>query len=611
MKRLGCLATLLLICLMFCLLCGCGGSNSSGSQGSATGSGSTETTGNVVGTVTDGDSLEALDNAVVSIGTQTATTDENGDYSLRGIPAGTATISVTRTDYDRATATVEVTAGNIVKKDIFMGSNMGDWLEGGTTYKWQVIAVQADGTNVAGPEWTFTTENGNASISPVTVTRGIDIDSAQNVVETFCSREKGTAFSIASNDRITDKTGAPLAYIFSLNPTGYVIVPASRENVLPPVLAYSFDNSPPEQKSGNPMIGMIRLDIQQRLAALQEGEVIQTKTQLSNESLWDSYLAGEASPVQKAVNGPYLYYPGWGQRKPYYNECPNDPVTQKRCLVGCVATAYAQIFNSWETPTAINSFSGTYTTKTRKIVVDCSKANFTNFDYKKGYPDDDSLARLSFACGVIAKMNYSSKVSLANVFTFGKRLSGKYGYAETSEKRFARRDTIDTKPIIDNLTLGMKLSRPVVMAIFQVDEDGDLSNGHAIVVDGYDSDKGTFHLNMGWYDKFEGNSGWYSLPGGMPSNYSVISGYVYNIRPKSPTAASIVPPGSFRGTIPDNPFPRNGGTDFPIDEVLTWDNCDNAVLYNCYLWKAGEAKPPTPNITGLTDSVIDPNDQIQ
>jgi alpha-tubulin suppressor-like RCC1 family protein len=63
------------------------------------------------------------------------------------------------------------------------------------------------------------------------------------------------------------------------------------------------------------------------------------------------------------------------------------------------------------------------------------------------------------------------------------------------------------------------------------------SGGHAIVVDGWQSEGRVYHLNFG---KGGSHSGWYSLPEGMPAGYSVVRYAVTNIRPPSPAGTGDV-----------------------------------------------------------------------
>jgi len=594
------LAATLIIAL--CLCCGCGG----GSQNSAvptswssssgtTQSGSTSGVTAVKGTVVDDSSLEPLGNVTVSLGTVTAVTDAQGNYTLTGVPSGTQTIRCSCSDYGDENQSVTLTEGQTSTQDIGMSSTMDEWLELGQAYNWQVEAVQEDGTVTAGPVWSFTAD-ATKNMKGLEITQAIDRESAQRAAETFLSSNGQGSCTIASVEPILGRSGVTLAYAFILSPAGYVIVPASRADVLPPVLAYSFSSSfSTHSASSLGMVKMVRNDVILRLTALNQKASLPTSMLQKNRSQWDISLSGKAvatGSTSKTVYGPWLYLPTWGQRKPYYDLCPWDNVTDAQCLTGCVATAFAQVLNYWQSPTSVTFTSDDdYTTRTRKIDIKAAGASFSGLSYNNGAPGDEAKAKICYAMGVLAKMNYSSKVSLANTLTVGKSMT-RMGYANPKIKRYGAGDTVDTQPIIDDLKVSPH-GYPVVMSISSLDDNGEFDGGHAIIADGYNDYTDKFHLNMGW----NGNSdGWYSLPSGMPSGYNAIKGYVYNLVPSSKSSAVAK---AVRSVTPENPYPENGETKVALDEELLWDECDNAASYNCFVWKAGSTKPSTPTFSKL------------
>jgi hypothetical protein len=567
------------------------------------------------GLVVDGDSLIPLDRATVTIelrGAETGssgsasristTTDAEGIYLATLPTQGSYSIAVTRRDYEPAKETVHVGEGQTITQDIAMESSADDWLEQGTVYNWQVEAVQADGTVIAGPVWNFTTESARRITSPE-VKEPVDREQAKTVARAFLESRSKDTFTISSMEPIANSHGSTLAYAWLLNPAGYVIVPASRASVLPPVLAYSFTSSfSTHEASSQPLLAMIRSDIGLRLTALSERTIPGGPQLERNSDMWERYLSGKAIAFDsRAVTGPHLYTPTWGQRDPYNRNCPMDPDPDNpgQCVTGCVATAYAQILNYWHHPTSVNFTSADdYTTRTRSISINALTANFTGLNYSGGYPGDDAKAQLCFAMGVLARMNYTSKGSLAYTLEAGKSLT-RFGYTSPLTKTFGVNDTLDTAPLVSDLKASPN-GRPVAMAISKVDDQGDLYSGHAIVCDGYDDSNGTYHLNMGWNGS---KDGWYVLPAGMPSDYTLVKGYVYNL---SPAPRSEKTARAARGTVPSSPYPEVGENRVSLDEELLWDDCDNAVSYNCYMWKASEQKPAAPTFRNLPYAAANP-----
>ena len=98
----------------------------------------------------------------------------------------------------------------------------------------------------------------------------------------------------------------------------------------------------------------------------------------------------------------------WDQGPPYNNLCPMDG--SSKSIVGCVATAMAQIVNFHQYPRSISfGAEDSYTTDTKGIVVnsfDEVNSELSHIDYS------DSLEQyapaVSFACGIIVKMDYTS-----------------------------------------------------------------------------------------------------------------------------------------------------------------------------------------------------------
>jgi hypothetical protein len=545
------------------------------------------------GTVVVDNSLKPLNHATVSIGSMNTTTDSRGTYSFTGMAPGTQTIIVTCQDYSSYAEQVQLEEGQTTTQDIAMAITADDWLQENTLYDWQVEAVQADGTVIQGPVWNFTTEPSRGARSLV-MTEEIGQDQAETVADTFLAAE-GQGFSISSVEIINSAEGIPLAYAFILSPAGYIIVPASRAPVLPPVQAYSFTSSfSTHQAASLPLVNMLRGDIMMRLAALCEKAAIQESFLARNKVMWDTCLTGKIFSAGRArvVSGPLLATT-WGQGAPYDGMCPKDPTTEKQCPTGCPATSFAQLLNYWKSPSSITfTAKDKYTTETRKIIIDPTEYDFTKLDYAN--QNDDLKKKLSFAAGILGRMDYTGDWSSAHNEVIAKALYGNCGYEKPAIIDVT--GTLDTSPIVKEI----KVKRPVILGI-KVNVPGKKSDEHSIVCDGYNDATSTFHLNFGW----DGVSdGWYTLPAGMPDNYNVVEDFVYNLMPKKKGSSSH---GAARAKVPENPWPPHGATGLALDEVLLWDDCDNAVSYNCYLWKAGSGKPSAPTFTGLPYSLADRN----
>lgn len=555
----------------------------------------------MVGQVVDADSLAPLRGVRIAVGTgYVATTDLQGAFSLVGLPAGAHTLLASREEYDPVAQEVAVAEGQPTPVSVEMDTTRDDWLKSGTSYRWQVEVVHPDGTSTSGPEWTFSTESATAA-RKVPVTEPVDEASARKVALAFLGGRPQAGRVLGAVEGVTDGDGSTLAWLFHLQPKGHILVPATRANT-PPVLSYSFENSLLAWAPGTEtLLGLARLDLQGRLAAAQAGSRFPQEVARRNEARWSSALAGhsQAEDTSPKVYGPLCPSPTWNQSSPYNELCPVDPkYPPERSITGCVATAYSQIFNRWLAPTAFTfTAQDSYTTRTRGIAIDATTANFSGINYNGGQPDDATVARISYATGVLSRMDYTCENSGAYTFNVGKALARRWGYGATSDARFDPDEAFDATAMIGNLTASP--GKPVVMAIRKYDfAAGQSRRGHAIVVDGYDTATTTFHLNMGWGGS---KDAWYSLPSGLPSGYNYVAGYVYDLVPAAQEARRVL-----AAPIPAGEYPENGETGVPTDESLDWDECDNAAYYRCYLWEAGQAKPVTPTFPNLPFAAAGP-----
>jgi alpha-tubulin suppressor-like RCC1 family protein len=363
------------------------------------------------------------------------------------------------------------------------------------------------------------------------------------------------AVGVSEGVRIKEKTelrdpetGALLGYVLALDPSGYLVMPA--ETRLVPVIAYSYAGEFPwEESEENILLSMLRLDLRWRHKALAEKGTSQSIPD-SNEVLWRTYLETDraaAAGDSATVYGPLLTTE-WHQEAPYNDLCPLDSEHGGRSLVGCVATALAQILNYWQYPTEV-AFRGTddYLTPTHGLAINAASASFVGLDYENGEPSDADKARLCYAAGVSVRMDYCSNSSFAVYWNVARALAGdsgcpygvvsqRWGYPsaelrsyDSSYAGWGAPYYVAEVEFFGQLADNVIASQPSAIGIYTA-SDG----GHMVVVDGWQCGGRIYHLNYGW----EGgdSNGWYSLPEDLPAGYTVINCAILNIRP--PTAGS-------------------------------------------------------------------------
>ena len=393
----------------------------------------------------------------------------------------------------------------------------------------------------------------DSGVAKDVATAFIDSDLGQSVIYR-ASMGMASEVQVDSAGTLTDgTTPEPLAYVHELEPTGYIVV--TTDTRLVPIVAYSYTSAFSWKESPqNILLDMLRQDLANRLRALEDGAIAAEVIE-DNERRWDE-LRGLRSPDRhtyvSGVYGPWTTDPSWTQRSPYWDDCPLDPVTSTRSVVGCVGTALAQILNYWQTPTSVTFVSGdSYTTDTRSIWINAPGASFTGLAYNSCNPSDAAKADLSYAAGVSVQMDYTSGGSSAFVSEVSRALAGtagpnfsntpnvdqRWGYhsadLRTYSESWGSPWQVSQTTFYNDLKGNMMLARPAVLGI----ESSSSGAGHAILVDGYHPTNEDYHLNYGWGGT---NDGWYSLPSTLPGpsaayDYDVIDEAVYNIVPTTST----------------------------------------------------------------------------
>jgi hypothetical protein len=205
----------------------------------------------------------------------------------------------------------------------------------------------------------------------------------------------------------------------------------------------------------------------------------------------------------------------WHQNTPFNNSCPNGD--GGRTVVGCVATAAAQIMKYWNYPEhGIGSHSYYWSGDTScggSSAGATLNADFSDSydwlkmlnDYSASYTPTqaDAVAELNYEIGVAFKMEYGKCGSAANTSHAKDVFPDYFNYASTTNVQYRSGKTnIDWFNFIreefDNY-----LPRPIQYRIYR-----STWGGHSIVCDGYDSYYSTIHLNYGWDDS---HNAWYVL----------------------------------------------------------------------------------------------------
>ena len=208
----------------------------------------------------------------------------------------------------------------------------------------------------------------------------------------------------------------------------------------------------------------------------------------------------------------------WGQELPYYLQCP---VYQgEYCVVGCVATAMAQVMKFWQYPQSSNAISSFYCSDIRQTVPALPATTFNyslmldsycHWDWDNSVLVQDTyteaqaqeVAKISRYCGQAVHMGYSPEGSgaytddqLAAMKNFGYRST-----AQLVQKSSWWSSNYTTAQWEAMIKTELNAGRPILYSA----SDDNGAGGHAFICDGYDKE-GMFHFNFGWYGTCDG---WY------------------------------------------------------------------------------------------------------
>ncbi|MEJ2703829.1 MAG: C10 family peptidase [Sedimentisphaerales bacterium] len=339
---------------------------------------------------------------------------------------------------------------------------------------------------------------------------------------------------------VCDDDGTVLAYIAELEPRGFIAV--STDTAITPIVAYSLRSSfPPEDDGDNPLCRMLKEDMRFRLREAAESTLPRTR---ENNARWNLFAGGV---MEQPARGEFRQWPAenttvtgglvettWHQSTPYNALCPLDPIGGDRCVVGCVATAMAQILNYYQLCDATFDASDGYSTYSGiDIDADSARYDFPSLDQLNAYlvalklkysqqaeADDLDAAALSFACGITLTMDYSSKGSGAYLYDARLAILNKFGFrsAELTGGLSSEYLTVLRENIVNGAPAILGLTYPTLGA------------GHAAVCDGYNTE-GEYHLNFGWGRNAPDQitEAWYHLPAEIALAY--VDETVVNIQP--------------------------------------------------------------------------------
>lgn len=285
-------------------------------------------------------------------------------------------------------------------------------------------------------------------------------------------------------------------YIFSDDESkGFVIV--SGDDLLPSVIAYSSKSTISSADNMPPALKHFLNNYSRYVNDIRAGK-FEAMPKTENDE--------EGVPVVDA-----LCTTLWDQGDPYNSLCP--VIGEQNSVVGCVATAMAQIMKYWNWPKqgkGKNSYvlsgyglvSSDFSTHTYDWDNMCDTYPFRP---KRTEAQRQAVALISSDCGVATNMDYSPSGS-GTFGTNAKTAFVKYfGYAASKLQMRWRLEYTSPEEWFSIFKNEFDEGRPILMTA--VSPIGSHDSGHAFVIDGYDTNS-FVHVNWGWAG--DGN-GYYNL----------------------------------------------------------------------------------------------------
>ena len=365
--------------------------------------------------------------------------------------------------------------------------------------------------------------------------------------------------------------GTEVFHVFNLDPTGFVIVAADRS--VEPLLAFSHESTCNSTDRHPGVDAVLKSYAEQISYAIKNGQTASSHA----ISEWEHYSATDFQSREVSTVAPLLITK-WNQGKYFNSLCPEDTRgTDGHVVVGCVATAIAQIFNYFRYPTQGTGSYGYDHPDYGHLEVNFAEQHY-DYDFMPAKPTDynDNLARLLYNIGVSVDMNYGPNGSGMNNHKGAYTMRNYFGYSDDAKYIFKDSlptvipDNIENDTVIpDSIWNGILVNHldrkiPLYYAGWG---DYVYNSGHAFVFDGY-SDSTHYHINWGWGGSYDG---YFIISNLSPSgsNFRLAHEVIVNAIPKYETQSceGLKEINFYEGIIEDGSGPLR---DYAAESNCSW-----------------------------------------
>lgn len=371
----------------------------------------------------------------------------------------------------------------------------------------------------------------------------MDVNTAKALGHKFMGADVSLAYTSYA-DR-----GEACFYIFNVGESGFVIM--SADDFYRPIIGYSHNG---------------KFDVNNVPPALQDyldGIVVGRSADRTTQNAAAPDVAADWQMLAKtgrlvSRNGgrgvDYLVQTQWNQGYPYNYFCPDDPNGDHgHAIVGCLATAMAQLVAFWKYPEHGNGSHCYYHEDYGQICADFQNTYY-DWDHIANKVNEHSpieeieaAAMISFHCGVSIDMGYGPDGSGGASGPIPDAMHNYFSYSDACIQY--RRDDFETETWKDMVREQFDMGWPMYY--------GGCDDGcHAFICDGYD-DYDMFHFNLGWGGS---SDGWYIIDEAPYTNpadamFNFVPQVVYDATPSAPTSLTVTP-----------------ASDTSFEAVLSWTN---------------------------------------
>ena len=389
-----------------------------------------------------------------------------------------------------------------------------------------------------------------------TFAKQVEASTAKKTAENFLySNAKISSAELNLSYTEKSQSGDADFFIFDINNhSGFIII--SADDAVRPVIGYSTEKSfVKPSATSNPNFNFWMEGRKSEIEFARNNN-IQADEKIKNE--WYGYSANKITPPIINTVQP-LCDAEWGQQSPYNDLCPQG------ALVGCVATAMAEIMRKWNYPTT-GTGSSSYNSNNygqQSANYGATTYNWSAMTTPMCMGSNNDVATIMYHCGVSVQMDYGTSVSLAMLCCSNP--SAKYAFPTyfgyDPGIQYKDQSTMTTASWISLLETEFNAGRPVMYQ--GVDPNG---GGHGWVADGYDASD-MMHMNWGWDGQA---NGYYDVnnvsPSGTGLNFTQYLAVLANIHPASATSAEEISSESSISVYP------NPSSDFFVLNS-EWKNC--------------------------------------